>query len=328
MTTGTVYWIDHFVVNVNDVSRWAAFHEKLLGAYKKPGPRGIFQMVGPCIIGAFDVTFALPPGGDIGRGLPRFGYYIDKADIATHLRRLEANGVVHSEPTYVTNEGDAGTAIYWQDPDGNQFEFWASDDPPDGALNTLSSERVGRLSHATYESRDLERTAGFFHRYCDVERDRSAGIAADTLVLKLAAGARIVYKKVDKLGGRTTGMGLSDAHTALLVPQASLLPNYRRLWAGVPEWGLDPIACKAGETPESLPARTARHVSPQGRQFYNVVGKGDDFYDWDTNLFHFIGGTPTGNSMASYEAQTAGANMAEWKAEHGNTDGYREMVLG
>ncbi len=328
MTTGTVYWVDHFVVNVADVPRWAAFHEKLLGAYKKPGPRGVFQMVGPCIIGAFDVKFSLPPAGAVGHGLPRFGYYIDKADIPSHLRRLDAVGAARSEPVYVTNEGEPGTAVYWQDPDGNNFEFWAPDRLPDGALNVLSSERVGRLSHATYESRDLERTADFFRAYCDVERDRSQDIASDTLVLRLAAGARIVYKKVETLGGRTTGMGLHDAHTALLVPQASLYPNYRRLWAGVPEWGEDPIACKSGEAMEALPPRTARHASPQGRQFYTVVGKGDDFYDWDTNLFHFIGGTPSNGSMATYEAQTVGANMAEWEAEHGNVDGFRAMALG
>ena len=323
-----MYWIDHFVLNSEDVPRWAAFNAKLLGAYEKPAVRGVFQMVGPCLIGAFEAKAPLPPAGELGRALPRYGYYIDKADIATHVRRLDANNVVHSEPTYTASGGEAGTAIYWQDPDGNQFEFWAPDRPPEGALNSLSSERVGRLSHATFESRDLDRTAEFFKRYCEVERERNAGIAADTLALRLAGGARMVYKHVDKLGGRTSGMGLSDAHTALTVHQDSLLPNYRRLWAGIPEWGIDPMACKPNETPESLPARSARHGSPQGRRFYVEIGKGDDFYDWDTDLFHFIGGTPAGGSMATYEPQIIGAYMEAWEREHGNLDGFRAMVLG
>lgn len=326
--TGAVYWIDHFVTNSEDVPRWAAFTEKLLGAYKKPSPRGVFQGVGPCIVGAFEPKAPLPPRGELGRALPRYGFYIDKADIARHLARLDAYHVPHSEPTYVTSDGDAGTAIYWEDPDGNQFEFWAADRPPEGALESLSSERVGRLSHATFESRDLDRSARFFKTFCEIDRATDPGVAADTLVLRLLGGARIVYKKVDVLLGRTSGMGLSDAHTALTVPRRSLFPNYRRMWANLPEWGLDPLACKSDETMESLPARTARHVSPDGRRFYAAVEKGDDFYDWDTNLFHFVGGTPTNGSMAQYEPQTVGAYLAEWESQHGSLDGFRSMVIG
>ena len=326
--TGPVYWIDHYVLNSEDVPRWAAFNTKLLGAYDKPAVRGVFQMVGPTLIGAFEAKAPLPPAGALGRGLPRYGYYIRTADIPKHLARLNALGVAHSAPVHTAADGEAGTAIYWQDPDGNDFEFWAPDAPPAGALEVLSSEGVGRISHAVFESRDLERTAEFFKRYCEVDRVRDADIAPDTLVLRLAAGSRIVYKKVERFSGRTTGTGLSDVHTALTVHEDSFFPNYRRLWAGLPEWGNDSMACKPGQTPETLPARTARHGSPEGRQFYDLVAKGDDFFDWDTNQFHFVGGTPHNRSLASYDGHTVGFFVANWEREHGTLDGFRDMVIG
>lgn len=322
--TGAVYWIDHYVLNSEDVPRWAAFNEQLLGAYAKPATRGVFQKVGPCIIGAFEAPSKLPPGGELGHGLPRYAYYIDRADIAAHLQRLDAQNVKRGDPVHLTSDGDAGTAIYWQDPDGNQFEFWAADQPPDGALDVLSSERVGRLSHVVFESRDLERTAGFFKTYCEVDGVRTA---SDTVVLPLAGGARIIYKKVDKLGGRTGGMELSGAHTAMTVHQDAFIPNYRRLWAGLPYVENDPAKGAPTDAPESLPARYVRHTSPEGRRFHALTGKGDDFYDWDTNLLHFVGGTPV-NGMAVYEGHTVGDYMAAWEAEHGTLDGFREMLVG
>lgn len=327
-TTGPVHWIDHFVLNSEDVPRWAAFNTKLLGACEIPAVRGTFQRMGGILIGAFAAKAPLPPAAAVGAGLPRYGYYIDRADIAAHVRRLEANGIVHGGPIATSADGEAGTAIYWQDPDGNDFEFWAPDVPPAGALAAPSSAGVGRISHATFESRDLERTADFFKRYCDLDRARSADIAPDTLVLPLASGSRIVYKLVDRLGGRTTGTGLSDVHTALTVHQDCFFPNYRRLWAGVPEWGFDSMACGPNETALSLPARTARHGSPEGRQFYDAIAKGDDFFDWDTNQFHFVGGTPANGSLSEYAPHTVGAYMAAWEREHGTLDGFRSMVVG
>jgi catechol 2,3-dioxygenase-like lactoylglutathione lyase family enzyme/predicted enzyme related to lactoylglutathione lyase len=327
-TTGPVHWIDHFVLNSEDVPRWAAFNTKILGAYDIPAVRGIFQMVGPTLIGAFPAKKPLPPPGKIGKGLPRYGYYINKADIAKHIDRLDLHGVAHSGVIATSADGEAGIAIYWQDPDGNDFEFWAPDAPPDGALNTISSEGVGRISHATFESRDLERTADFFKHYCDLNRLQSSDIAADTLVLPLASGSRIVYKNVDKLSGRTTGSGLADVHTALTVHQDSFFPNYRRIWDGLPEWGFDSMACGPNQTVESLPARTARHGSPEGRAFYDAIEKGDDFFDWDTNQFHLVGGTPADRSLSIYKGHTVGAYMAAWEAKHGSLDGFRAMVVG
>ena len=157
----------------------------------------------------------------MGKGLPRFGFFIDAGDIDRHLLRLKAAGAVHSEPQRTTAYGDAGSVIFWQDPDGNQFEFWAPDVMPAGAMTGCGAERVGRISHGVYESRDLERTAAFFDRYCGVERVPAADTAPDTLVLRLAAGARLIFHKVDQLEGRTTGFGMPDPHTALIVREIS-----------------------------------------------------------------------------------------------------------
>src|SRR6185312_13774142 len=103
-----------------------------------------------------------------------------------------------------TADGDTGISLIFQDPDENQFEFWAPDVLPDGAMARPSSVGVGHLSHGVFESRDLERTADFFKRYFELDRVRNADIAAGTLVLRLAAGGRLVFKLVQTLGGRTT----------------------------------------------------------------------------------------------------------------------------
>jgi hypothetical protein len=165
-------------------------------------------------------------------------------------------------------------------------------------------ERIGRISHGVFESRDLARTADFFKRYCELEPIRNSDLADDVLALRLAAGGRIVYRKVTELGGRTTGMGLRTAHTALLVHEDAFFPNYDRLWAGVPEWDYDPSVGLPIENGGALPARTVLHPSPAGRKFHARKHRGDDFFDWDTNMFHFFGGTPVDGSLAVYEGRS------------------------
>jgi predicted enzyme related to lactoylglutathione lyase len=329
---GTVHWIDHYVVCSEDIPRWAAFHAKVLGAVTLPDPGGklpgVFQRVARIRHGGFTAKAPMPPTKGPGVGLPRHGYYIYAADIDAHLRRLDEAGAIHGSPIRTSADGDSGTAIYWQDPDGNQFEFWAPDELPEGAMTECGPERIGRISHGVYESRDLERTAAFFKRYCDLDPVRNADIAADTLVLRLGAGGRLVFKKVAELGGRTTGMGLADAHTALLLRDNDFFPNYRRVWAELPEWAFDPREGKPIENPESLPARTVLHPSPAGRRFHALAQRGDDFIDWDTNLFHFYGGTPVGDSMAVYEGHAVEDYIADWERTHGNFDGFRAMLFG
>jgi predicted enzyme related to lactoylglutathione lyase len=315
---GTIHWIDHYVVCTNDIARWEAFHTRVLGARTEPDRSGgqmrnigLFQGWARGRHGGFICKTPLPPTRGLGKGLPRYGFYIAAADIEHHLRRLDDAGALHNDPVRTSAEGDAGTVIHWQDPDGNQFEFWAPDVLPDGAMDDCGDERVGRISHGIFESRDLDRTEAFFRRYCALEAVKSADIPSDTLVLRLAAGGRLIFRRVDTLEGRTTGCGLPDAHTALLVHRDHFFSNYARVWAELPEWEFDPRDDKLIENPHSLPARTALHASPAGRKFRQITQRGDDWFDWDTNLFHFYGATPIGDSFARYEAHPIEYYVAE-----------------
>lgn len=321
-TTGTVHWIDHYVTNSEDIPRWAAFHTQAMGAVTLDDPTnrlpGVFQQVGKIRHGAFHAHRPMPVTKGVGKGLPRYGYYIRTDDIDAHLRRLESAGQPYSDPIRTSAFGDAGTAIYWQDPDGNQFEFWAPDELPEGAMTGCSSAGVGRISHGTFESRDLDRTAAFFKEYCELEPIRNADVASDVLALRLAAGGRLVFQKTDDLGRRTTGMGMRDVHTALLVHKDSYFANYQRVWKGLPEWDFDPAAGKPIENAETLPARTVLHPSPAGRRFHALTQRADDFIDWDTNLWHFYGGTPVGTSLAHYQGHSIEYYIAEWERTHPN----------
>jgi predicted enzyme related to lactoylglutathione lyase len=307
---GTIYWIDHYAVGTNDLDRWVDFHERVLGAQtwrtNRPHPMNIFQELTNCRHGGFIQQTTLPPSEGPGTGLPRYGFFIRQEDIDQILRHLDANQVSHTDPIHTSAEGDEGTAIYWEDCDGNQFEFWAPNHLPEGAMDDCGPLKIGRISHGVYESRDLQRTADFFDRYCALQPLVSADVPDDTLVLPLAAGGRLVFKKTEKPGLRTTGRGvLRDVHTALVVRPEDFWPNYERLWAELPEWDFDAErdGIYAGDW-ESLPARTAIHPSPAGRAWHAAWKRGDDWYDPDTNLFHFFGGDPTGGSMAKYEGHS------------------------
>jgi predicted enzyme related to lactoylglutathione lyase len=318
--TGVVHWIDHYVTNSEDIPRWAAFHEQVLGAVTLPDPSGtlpgVFQKVARIRHGAFRARSPIPPTLGIGKGLPRYGYYVNAADITDHLRRLDAAGAMHGDPIRTSASGDAGTAIYWQDPDGNQFEFWAPDVMPEGAMTDCGPDRVGRISHGVFESRDLERTAQFFKRYCELDPIRNADVAEDILALRLASGGRLIFQAVDELGGRTTGMGMRDVHTALLVHEDAYFPNYQRIWDELKEWDFDPSAGKKIDNAAALPPRTVLHPSPPGRRFHAIAQRGDDFFDWDTNMFHFYGGKPIGSSLAVYEGRSVEDYIHEWELTH------------
>src|SRR5947208_9979726 len=112
-----------------------------------------------------------------------------------HVSRIDELGVAHTAPARTSGEGEPGTAIYFQDPDENQFEFWAPDQMPDGAMDGASPQGVGRISHAVFESRDLDRTASFYSRYCGLEPAVGSDIPKDTMVLPMVAGARLIFKR-------------------------------------------------------------------------------------------------------------------------------------
>jgi predicted enzyme related to lactoylglutathione lyase len=322
---GTIYWIDHYTVGTNDPLRWIDFHEKVLGARTEPPSprrltRGVFQDLTNCHHGGFVMREPLPPSEGVGKGLPRYALFIRPEDIDEHLRRLDQYDVPHTEPVRTSSDGAEGTAIYWEDPDGNQFEFWAPVHMPAGAMDDCGPLKVGRISHVVYESRNLQKTADFFNRYCALDPLVSADVPADTLVLPLAAGARLIFKEVAELGHRTSGRGVyRDLHTALVMRPEDFWPSYERLWAELPEWDFDEQQGRYAGDGTTLPARTTLHGSPAGRAWKGAYGRGDDWYDWDTNLFHFFVGVPRDGSMATYEPHAIESYMQDYLAAKGIT---------
>jgi hypothetical protein len=217
-------------------------------------------------------------------------------------------------------EGEEGISIAWEDPDGNQFEFWAPDRLPDGAMADCTSVGVGRISHGVYECRDLQRAADHFATYCALEPMANADIPSDTVVLPLVGGARIVYKQVETIGQRTGGWGkLHAAHAALVMRDEDFWPAYEKMWENVPDWEYNRETGQFMGAGPDLPARTSRHGSPAGRQWFDLRGRGDDWYDWDTNCFHFMSGGPRNGSLVEYEPHTMDWHFPQYLQEHGLT---------
>ena len=306
---GAAYWIDHYVVPTADVARWSAFYTSVLGAVarvddrpRRPDrPAGLaFTDVGKCHVGGSRSDEALVPA-TVG---PRYSWFIRSEDIEEHLRRLDANGVVHSGPITTSEEGEEGTAIRFADPDGNPLEFWAPARMPAGAMNDETTAKVGRVAAAAFESRDLEKTTDFYRTYCGLDPLRSSDVAADTVVFPLAAAGRLVFKKVDQLGQRTGGHWVYHAlHTALVVREDEFIGALDRMYQDLPEFDHDPALPPtfSPEEAEAMPPRTGIHGNPQGPEWKRAVGRGDSFYDWDANIYHFVAASPVDGSMATFE---------------------------
>ena len=327
--TGTVHWIDHVVVGTNDIATWVDWAADAIGLApghiggltteqrKNDRPIAIFLDIGDgsCHMGAFLQREQMPPSKGIGQDYPRYGFFIRPEDIDEHLRRLDDHGIAHSDPVQTMAEGDDGTAVYFQDPDGNQFEFWAPVNMPKGAMEVSTAARVGRVSSATLGSRNLQRTAAFFSDYCDLKPIESPEIPEDSVAFALAGGGRIVYHLVDEVDERLTGHGPWYAlHAALTVAEDAFFPNYRRMWEGIPE----EAAAKEDlglprEQEDALAARTGLHSSPTGRRWKQTYERGDEFYDSDGHAFHFVGGirTASDDSLAVYRPKEASAYLKE-----------------
>ena len=145
---GAVHWIDHYVVGTNDMGAWADWAVSATGITRRPliglttaaRKRNIkitcflWWDGGSCRIGAFLQPGIYPPAKALGEDLPRCGFYIQPEDIELHLRRLDQHKVPHTDPVKTAADGDEGTVIYFADPDGNQYEFWAPVHMPEGAM--------------------------------------------------------------------------------------------------------------------------------------------------------------------------------------------------
>jgi len=318
---GAVHWIDHYVVGTNDLPAWSQWAMHATGLpirpinglttnnRKKNTPIFCFMWWdgGSCRIGAFLQPEVYPPAKDLGKDMPRCGFYIWPQDIEMHLRRLDQHKIVHSDAIRTAADGEDGTVIYFADPDGNQYEFWAPLEMPAGAMEICTEEKVGRISHAVYGSRSLSRTQAFFEKYCGMQAEQNARIAEGTLVLRMRAGARLIYKLVDQVDERIAGHSpWWDMHTALTVREADFFPNYRRMWEGLPEEaGPKENLNDSRDKEDNFPARTGLHRSPVGYKWKEIYQRGDEFYDWDGHAFHFFGGMPikSDGSLALYQGK-------------------------
>lgn len=310
---GAVYWIDHYVVGTNDLARSEEFYGRVLGAEARRAngalltdqerelPQRFLWTSGSFHFGSFVQPGPLPQSRGLGVELPRYGYFVRQSELDDHLRRLDQHHVNHSDPVRTSAEGQPGVAICWEDPDSNQLEFWAPDRLPDGAMDGEGPLHVGRGSGVTFGVRDLARSVDFFNMVCSVDPIYSADIPSDTASFGLPGGGRIVLKKVDDLPKRTVAHSpWRVMHTALAVPDEDFMSAYRRLWDKLPEWDFDvTVQTMPWEEAEALPARTGVH-SDFDAPWKKVLGRGQTFYDWDTNACHFYPAQRINGSMATY----------------------------
>ncbi|MEA2640279.1 MAG: Glyoxalase/Bleomycin resistance protein/Dioxygenase superfamily [Chloroflexota bacterium] len=279
---GAVHFIDHYAVPTADLMRWQQFMQNALGGVyyythglvSREEARGArprtFYWVGAQEIGGFLQRRALPAPGPLGRSYPRFGYWTRQAELDAHRRRFDALGVAASDPVRTSEDGEPGTAVYFTDPDGNQYELWAPDELPEAAMEGGNALGLGRISHAVLESTDLDRTTDFYGRFCAVEPIQSADIPKDTVAFRLAGGGRLVFKQVEAIGARTGGHETWEGqHAALTVRPDEWELVHRRIWDGLPS------------------DRFMQHPKVARGEMEAKLELGGYFYDWDGNSYHF-----------------------------------------
>lgn len=317
VNSAAVSWIDHYVVPTNDILRWNSFMEAILGGkvhqlgglstaerLRHAAVRSFQEVSEYHHIGGFLQDRMLPAPVGLGKEYPRYAFFVRNEDIGDHLRRLDKFQVEHSDPVQRSDDGDEGTSIFLQDPDGNQYEFWAPINIPAGAMECVNPVGVGRISHAVLESTDLSRTRAFYARYCGIEAIANDDVPSDTLALRLTGGGRLVFKETAAIGPRTGGHTLwYGIHLALTVSEEDLLPMYRLMWDELPELPLEDYRTSAGtgvRVGEGA-ARTELHPMQQRGERPNTLGRGTEFYDWDDNNYHFVSGKFALGQLAHYK---------------------------
>jgi catechol 2,3-dioxygenase-like lactoylglutathione lyase family enzyme len=309
---GSIYWIDHFGVPTNDLLRWKAFFETVMGAHahviyglttierQRKAPIRCFMEMGRYHhIGGFLQEFKLAPTAGVGKGLPRYAFFVRADDIDRLRRHLDEHKVPHLDPIRGAAEGEEGTSLRFEDPDGTQLEFWAPKTLPEGAMDLGNPLGIGRLSHVVKESRDLDRTAAFYTKYFAMSVVRNGDIPKDTLVLEAAGPFRLVFKAVTALGPRTgTQLKYEGQHMALAVREDEFLTAYRRLWEGLPESDYVPGQPKPEDG--AITPRTEHHGTVIRGESPDLYGRGIYIYDWDANTYHYVGVRPVDGGMANY----------------------------
>jgi hypothetical protein len=132
---GSVVWIDHYVVASNSPEHWTDFMATVVGAVPSAHHEGgafirFQELTSCCHHGVMKSSSPLPPSTGLGKSLPRHALFIRPQDVDKHLRRLDQHKVPHLDAVRTSSDGEEGISIVWEDPDGNQFEFWAPDRMP------------------------------------------------------------------------------------------------------------------------------------------------------------------------------------------------------
>ena len=117
---GAVHWIDHHVVGTNNLPAWSYWANHATGLpirpinglttnmRKKNTPIFCFMWWDDesCRIGAFLQPEVYPPAKELGKDLPRCGFYIRPGEIDLHLRRLDQHKIPHTDPIKTAAEGE------------------------------------------------------------------------------------------------------------------------------------------------------------------------------------------------------------------------------
>ena len=114
------------------MERWTDFMAGVDGVHTSPTERGgrfiqFQELTSCCHHGVMKSRSPLSRSDGLGKGLPRHALFIRPQDVDQHLRRLDQYNVPHLVALRTSSDGEEGISIAWEDPDGNQFEFWAPD---------------------------------------------------------------------------------------------------------------------------------------------------------------------------------------------------------
>jgi catechol 2,3-dioxygenase-like lactoylglutathione lyase family enzyme len=334
---GAVHWIDHFVAPTNDMVKWEKFIEGALGGhvahkgglstvqYNRGGYIRSFYDVGRHEIGGFLQLDMLPEPRQLGQGLPRYGFFVRPEDIVGHLRRFDELHVEHSDPTQISDGGDEGTVVYFRDPDANEFELWAPDHLPPGAMDSGNPTGLGRISHVVLESRDLDRTLAYHAELLALDPIYSTDIPKDLLVFRQAGGGRILFQKIAPDAETRGGSQWFGVHSALTIRTEHWDEAYGRVWDRTRD-GRKYMGYKDAPDLETRRQLVEPFTSHPGSVLRGEWGdpnrRGENFSDWDNNEFHFTRGKFEPGDASLYEvvpgmAAIRGENPPYWVEARG-----------
>ena len=318
---GAVHWIDHYVVGTNDMAAL-----ELLGGQRHRSARSgrsiglttntrkknikIFCFMwwegGSCRIGAFLQPENYPPAKELGKDLPRCGFYIRPEDIDDHLRRLDQHKIPHSDPIKTAADGEEGTVDLFRRSGRQSIRVLGAGpdarrrhgDRHDGKSRPHQPRRL-RLARSG-ANRGVLREVLWHGRWSEIRKPPKAHWCCACAPAPVSSTSWWISSTnaspATALGGtctprsrcakrnsfRTTGVCGTGSPKRKALKKLSTIHATRKI------------------TFLRAPVCTAARSAIKWKEIYQ---RGDEFYDWDGHAFHFIGGIPLAadNSMALYE---------------------------